>query len=135
VTGLLHDIARAALPVAIALLVCAAAARAALKVDDEPTRRMARLYLPPLAGWCVAAATVDAAALLAGGDAGFGSVLLAIGVGAAGGLLMPAPTPSAPPPPAATPTAPPPADPAPASPLWASPEEPTTAAPRSGLWH
>jgi hypothetical protein len=88
-TGLLHDVARAALPVAAALLVCAGAARVALwmDLDDERLKYVARQYLPPLIGWCLGAVAVYAIALGGAGEAGLAALALAAGIGAAAVLL------------------------------------------------
>jgi uncharacterized membrane protein len=66
---LMHDIARAALPVAVALLILAVAARTVLwvKIDDYTTR-LARDYVEPLASWCLIALMVYALARVAAGE-------------------------------------------------------------------
>jgi hypothetical protein len=89
VTGVMHDIARAALPVAAALLVLAAAARVALWVDldDEKVAYVARQYLAPLSTWCLGAVAVYAVALGAAGEAGVVPLALAAGIGGAAMLL------------------------------------------------
>ena len=53
-TAFLHVVARAALPVAIGLLACTAAAAAVLwsRFDDAQAQRLARQYLEPLSTWC-----------------------------------------------------------------------------------
>jgi hypothetical protein len=89
VTGFMHDVARAALPVAAALLVLAAAARVALwaDLDDEKLVSVARQYLAPLSTWCLGAVGVYAVALGAAGEAGVVPLALAAGIGAAAMLL------------------------------------------------
>ena len=69
-TGALHDVARAALPVAIALLGLAAAARAVrwLRIDDAQAQRIASQHLDPLSTWCLVAAAVCTLARGAAGD-------------------------------------------------------------------
>jgi hypothetical protein len=88
-TGLLHDVARAALPVATALLVVAVAARVALwaDLDDERLTHTAREYLAPLTTWCLGAVAVYAVALGGAGEAGVLSLALAGGIGAAAVVL------------------------------------------------
>jgi hypothetical protein len=88
-SGLMHDVARAALPVAIGLLLLAAAARALLAapVEDAPARRLARLCLEPLSTWCLAALAVYAVALGAAGEMSGGSLVLALALGAAAAAL------------------------------------------------
>jgi hypothetical protein len=73
-------VAHAALPVAVALLVFAAAARAALwlPVRDEPTRRAARVYAEPLVVWCLIATAVNAAAALAAVETSLGALAPAV---------------------------------------------------------
>jgi hypothetical protein len=89
VTGLLHDVARAALPVASALLVVALAARVALwaDLDDERLTYVARQYLAPLTTWCLGAVAVYAVALGGAGEAGVVPLALAGGIGAAAVVL------------------------------------------------
>jgi hypothetical protein len=88
-TGVLHDVARAALPVATALLVCAVAARVALwaDLDDERLTYVARQYLRPLSTWCLGAVAVYAITLGGAGEAGAAALALAAGIGAAAVLL------------------------------------------------
>jgi hypothetical protein len=107
----MHAVADVALPVAIVLLVATAAARAA------------RRFLEPLTVACVFAAAVDAAAVLAGGDATVGSFVLPVAVGSVAILLGLTPVergaPAAPPAPAER--AAPESEPVHApSPLWSS---------------
>ena len=67
----MHDAARAALPVAVALLVFAAFARGVLwaQIDDPAAERIAREYAEPLATWCLIALAAHVLALTAAGDA------------------------------------------------------------------
>ena len=152
-TAFMHDVARAALPVAIGLLVCAAAAAAVRwsRFDDAQAQRLARQYLEPLSTWCLVALATHTLALGAAGEASVLSLVLPLALGAAAVLLRtaagsgPRPAPAepakrraaAPPPRPARPPAdaPPAATQAahPTAPLWAEPadDEPAT---RSGLW-
>jgi hypothetical protein len=124
-SAFMHDVARAALPVAIALLAFAAVARAALWADDPALVRVGRQYLEPLSVWCLGAVGVQLFAVVAAGDAGALSLLLPIAMGAAAALLRPSEEAAAPAPaavprkrePAPAPSPSKPAAPAPAS-LW-----------------
>src|SRR4051794_36640441 len=134
-SGALHDVARAALPVAVVLLILAGAARCALalELDDARTAHVARQYLPALSTWCLVAIGVYAVALGGAGEIGAAPLALAFGVGAAGVRVRAreaeVPVAEAPVP------EPPPADPAPAAApagrLW---NEPAGDTPRTGLW-
>jgi hypothetical protein len=122
-SAFMHDVARASLPVAIALLAFTVVARAALWADDPACVRVGRQYLEPLSVWCLGAVGVQLFAVVAAGDAGALSLLLPIALGAAAALLRPSEE-AAPPAPAAAPrkrepapSAPAPSKPAPAS-LW-----------------
>lgn len=152
-SGFMHDVARAALPVAIGLLVLAATARGVLSapVDDPPARRLARLYLGPLSTWCLGALAVYTVARGAAGEARVGSFVLPLALGAAAAVLwsmseaaeekaashaaQAAPRSAAAPParaaPAAATTVSPAAAPAPAAPAAAPPRTP---APAGRLW-
>ena len=128
-SAFMHDVARASLPVAIALLAFTVVARAALWADDPAFVRVGRQYLEPLSVWCLGAVGLQLFAVVAARDAGALSLLLPIAMGAAAALLRPseeAPAPAAARPPRkreaapAPPTPPTPApapSPAPAS-LW-----------------
>ena len=129
-SAFMHDVARASLPVAIALLAFTAVARAALWADDPAVVRAGRQYLEPLSIWCLGAVGVQLFAVVAAGDAGAVSLLLPIAMGAAAALLRPseeaaAPAPAAAPrkraaaptPPSPPVPSPPAPSPAPAS-LW-----------------
>jgi hypothetical protein len=85
----MHDVARASLPVAIALLAFTAVARAALWADDAAVVRVGRQYLEPLSIWCLGAVGVQLFAVVAAGDAGALSLLLPVAMGAAAALLRP----------------------------------------------
>jgi hypothetical protein len=91
----MHALADVALPLAVVLLLGTAVAR------------IARRVLEPPAVACVLAAAVEAAAVLAGGDATVGSFVLPVAIGAVAILLALAPLEDAgqkpPPPPAAEP--------------------------------
>jgi hypothetical protein len=144
-TALMHDVARASLPVAIGLLILAGTARAALwaRLDDERARRLAAQYLEPLATWSLVALATHTLALGLAGEAGALSVALPLALGAAAVVLRaggeaperPAATraaavaaaPAAAPMPATPPT-----DPA-AGPLWADPVDDESTR-RTGLW-
>ena len=89
-SAFMHDVARASLPVAIALLAFTAVARAALWADDPAFVRLGRQYLEPLSVWCLGAVGVQLFAVVAAGDAGALSLLLPIAMGAAAALLRPA---------------------------------------------
>jgi hypothetical protein len=82
-------VATAALLVAIGLLVLAAAACAVqmTSVKDPRARRLARLYLEPLAVWCMAAVVVHALAIVAAGDLVALKLVLPVGIGVAAFLL------------------------------------------------
>ena len=116
-SAFMHDVARASLPVAIALLAFTVVARAALWADDPAFVRVGRQYLEPLSVWCLGAVGVQLFAVVAAGDAGALSLLLPIAMGAAAALLRPSEEP-APPVPAAPPRK---REPAPSKPA-ASPE-------------
>jgi len=137
----MSNVAHAALPVAVTLLVFAVAARAVLwsQVDDPYAQRLAREYLEPLSTWCLGALAVYAAARGAAGELGALSLGLALVLGAAAVVLRSVPATST----AATPTAAPratppaarppmPATPAPARP--AAPATPTADTPARSLW-
>ena len=81
-SAFMHDVARASLPVAIALLAFTAVARAALWADDPALVRVGRQYLEPLGVWCLGAVGVQLFAVVAAGDAGALSLLLPIAMGA-----------------------------------------------------
>ena len=119
---LFTDVARAALPVGVALLLFAAVARGVLwaQLDDARAQRLARQYLEPLSTWALIALGVDLFASAASGDAGLTALALPVVLGVAAVLLRPvgsAPAaPAAPPAPATTAPAPPASAPAPAAP-------------------
>ena len=73
-SAFMHDVARASLPVAIALLAFTAVARAALWADDPAVVRVGRQYLEPLSIWCLGAVGVQ---LFARGRGGRGRRALA----------------------------------------------------------
>ena len=135
----MEDVARATLPVAIALLIFAATARAVLwaRIDDAQAQRLAGQYAEPLATWCVVAVATHVLALGAGGEAGALSLALPLCLGAVAMVLRsegeaegPA---AAPKPPASSPSAAPAPAPAPAGSLWAGPVDDDS--PRHGrLW-
>jgi hypothetical protein len=127
-SAFMHDVARASLPVAIALLAFTAVARAALWADDPAFVRVGRQYLEPLSIWCLGAVGVQLFAVVAAGDAGVLSLLLPIAMGAAAALLRPSEE-AAPAPKAAAPRTPAAAPAAPAP----SPSRPTPSPPAS-LW-
>jgi hypothetical protein len=153
-TAFMHDLAGASLPVAIALLALAASARAVLwaQIDHAPARRIAAQYLEPLSTWGLVAVGVHTLAVGAAGDAGVGSLALALVLGVAAVVLRSAgergervaarperraaaraPEPA----PAAAATAPAAATSAPApesgASLWAEPVDDETTR-RAGLW-
>jgi hypothetical protein len=135
-SAFMHDVARASLPVAIALLVFAATARGALwaQIDDAAAQRVAREYLGPLATWCLIAVATHVLALGAAGDVTFLSLAFALVLGAAAMLLRTVSEPEeAPARPAAAAPAPAPAPtPPPARRLWAEPAN--GAARKDRLW-
>jgi hypothetical protein len=92
-TAFLHDVARAALPVAIGLLACAAVARAVLLsgFDDAQAQRLARQYPAPLCTWSLIALGTHVVALGAAGEASVLALLLPLALGAATVLLRVAP--------------------------------------------
>ena len=129
-SAFMHDVARASLPVAIALLAFTAVARAALWADDPAVVRVGRQYLEPLSVWCLGAVGVQLFAVVAAGDAGALSLLLPIAMGAAAALLRPSEEPTPAPAPAAAPRkrAPAPSAPAP------SPSKPAASPAPASLW-
>jgi hypothetical protein len=92
VSGFFSPVAGAALPVAIGLLILAAAAAAVpwTGIDDGRLQRVAREYLEPLSTWCLVAVAVYALALGAAGGLELSALVLPLGLGAAAGLLRPA---------------------------------------------
>jgi hypothetical protein len=78
----MSTIAHAALPVAVALLILAVAARAVLysKVDDDLTR-VAREHLEALTSWCLVGLVVYALALTAAGELSVLAFLIAVAMG------------------------------------------------------
>jgi hypothetical protein len=162
-SALFHDVASAALPVAIVLLLLAAAARIAVGQSIGGTEeRLARAYLEPLALWSLGAFAVHVVAIGAAGEAGVVSVGVPLVLGAVAALLHPAgeavarealeadehapatarrPATGAPRPPAAPASAPTSAAPAPtpSTPAPAAPATPAAApagdrAPGGALW-
>jgi hypothetical protein len=162
-SALFHDVAIAALPVAIVLLLLAAAARIAVGQSVGGTEeRLARAYLEPLALWSVGAFAVHVVAIGAAGEAGVVSVGVPLVLGVVAALLHPAgeavarealeadehapatarrPATAAPRPPAAAASAPTSAAPAPtpSPPAPAAPATPAAApagdrAPGGALW-
>jgi hypothetical protein len=118
------DVASAALPVAIALLIAAAAACGVLwvEVDNARVRGLARLYLEPLSTWCLIALAIYVMAHIAAGG-GLLILFLPLGLAVLAGLLRSADEPDEPvqeQQPASPTVATAPA-PAPAGPLWARP--------------
>ena len=86
-----HDVASAALPVAIVLLLLAVAARAAVwQRIGGAEERFARTYLEPLALWCLGALAVHVLAVGAAGEAGVVSVGVPVVLGVVAALLHPA---------------------------------------------
>jgi hypothetical protein len=133
-SGLFRDVATAALPVAIVLLLVATAARAAVwqRIGGNE-ERLAHAYLEPLALWCLGALAVHVVAVGAAGDAGVVSVGVPL-ILAGGAALLPlslAPAPSAPAAPTARPAPEP--DPAPGGALWADGDDDERSHP-TGLW-
>jgi len=92
-TTFMHDVARAALPVAIGLLTCTAAAAAVLwsRFDDAQAQRLARQYLEPLSTWCLVALATHTLALGAAGEASVLSLVLPLTLGAVAVLLRSVP--------------------------------------------
>ena len=86
--------ARAALPVAIALLVLTAAARAVLWMRIDELQGVARQYIEALGTWCLIALATYMLAASAAGDAGALSLAVSLALGAAAMLLRSAPEPS-----------------------------------------
>lgn len=132
-SAVLHDVARAALPVAIALLVLTAAARAVLWMRIDELQGVARQYIEALGTWCLIALATYMLAASAAGDAGALSLAVSLALGAAAMLMRSAPEPSPRAEPQQSPavvTAP---ESSPARPLWQESAE-TDARPRTGLW-
>jgi hypothetical protein len=133
-SAFMHDVARASLPVAIALLAFTGVARAALWADDPAFVRLGRQYLEPLSTWCLGAVAVQLFAAVAAGDAGVLSLLLPIAIGAAAVLLRPSEeAPAKAPAPTAAPRKPA-AAPVPPSPPSAPASKPVPSAPAPSLW-
>jgi hypothetical protein len=124
-TDALHHVTRAALPVAIALLSFALAARAVLwaQIDHAPARRIARQYLEPLSTWCLIATGVYTLALGLRGDAELVAFVFPVVIGIGAVLLRPAAEPSRDEP-----------EPEPAAPVPASSPQPAPPAPAGLLW-
>ena len=86
-----HDVASATVPVAIVLLLLAAAARVAVwQHIGGAEERLARAYLEPLALWCLGAFAVHVVAVGAAGEAGVVSVGVPVILGVVAALLHPA---------------------------------------------
>ena len=85
----MSDLARATLPVALALLIFAGVARAVLwaRVDDLRAQRLARRYLEPLATWCLIAVAAHVLALGAAGELAVMTLVLPLVVGTVAMLL------------------------------------------------
>jgi hypothetical protein len=141
-SGLMHAVATAALPVAIGLVGLAAGARAiiALQLDHAPALRLAAQYLDALALWALAAVATYVLAVGLAGELGPGSLILAVVLGVAAVLArsMPGEAEETGPAPVAG-KAPPPQTPAPtpeptgAHSLWVDTREDDPTA-RTGLW-
>jgi hypothetical protein len=137
-SALLDDAARAALIVAVGLLILAAVARGVLwaRLDDARAQRLARQYVDPLCTWCFVALAVDLFALGWSNELGAGALAPPLIVGALAALGLWAGEPRAATPaaeaPAPTPAARP-AAPAPARSLWAHHDDEDPARPGS-LW-
>jgi hypothetical protein len=103
-TSFFDHVATASLPVAVGLLILAAAARAAMwaQVDDERVRRVAARYLEPLATWSVIAALVHAVGLGGSAELSFGGLAIGLAIAFGGVLLRPSAEQAAEPEPAAT---------------------------------
>ena len=100
-TAFFAHVAGAALPVAVALLLLAAGARAALlaPLRDERARRLAREYVEPLCTWSLVAALTYAVGIGAGAQASLTTLAVLLILAAAAILLRPVDE-SAPDPPA-----------------------------------
>jgi hypothetical protein len=125
-SSFLGHVANAALPVAVGLLVLAAAAQGMLLAQREHAG--ARRYLEPLSTWCLIALGTHALALIAAGRAGVFSLSVVLAL-AAGALLLRSAAETSEPagdepaaPPLAPPVTPPPPQPAASGHLWARPE-------------
>jgi len=91
VSTFFHDVASATVPVAIVLLLLAAAARVAVwQHIGGAEERLARAYLEPLALWCLGALAVHVLAVGAAGEAGVVSVGVPVILGVVAALLHPA---------------------------------------------
>ena len=145
----MSDLARATLPVALALLIFAGVARAVLwaRVDDLRAQRLARRYLEPLATWCLIAVAAHVLALGAAGELAVMTLVLPFVVGTVAMLLrtesaapeaaaeaaVATPAPATTPAPAAAPAPARVAPPSPTGSLWAGRDTDETA--REGaLW-
>ncbi len=82
-TNFLSAVADASLPVAVGLLILAAAARGVkwLVPDDPRMERLAQQYLEPLSTWCLIALAVHTFALVAAGRTDVIGVALPIVLG------------------------------------------------------
>jgi hypothetical protein len=138
----MHDVAAAALPVAVGLVALAVTARAviAVELDHAAARRLAAQYLEALSVWALAAVATHVLALGLAGEVGVGSLIVAIGLGVAAVLARTtaaepeaAPAPVAPEAPPPTPGAPAAEPAAPAHSLWVDTRDDDTT-PRTGLW-
>jgi len=89
-TPYLDDVARATLPVAIVLVILAAAARGVIwaRLDDARAQRLARHYGEPLAIWGLAAITVHALALALSATADTLSLILLLLVAIPAAVLL-----------------------------------------------
>jgi TctA family transporter len=118
----MSEIAHAALPVTVALLILAVAARAVLwtQVDDDLTR-FAREHLEALSSWCLIGLVVYGLALAAAGELGVVSFLIAVAMGVIAVLARSIPEVQDAP------------EPAPEVPVEPAPA-PTRAAPTGSLW-
>jgi hypothetical protein len=140
-SGVMHAVAAAALPVATGLVVLAVAARGiiAVRLEHAAAQRLAAQYVDALGVCALAAVATYVLAVGLAGELGPGSLILAVALGVAAVLArsMPgeaeqtAPAPTA----AKAPPSPAPARDAPAEAhsLWVDAREDDPAA-RTGLW-
>jgi hypothetical protein len=151
-SGFLHDVAAASLPIAITLLLLGALARGVLasRTDDAELRELAAAYVGPFSLFCLVAAGVHLVGLLGSGDGGGLAIALGLAIAAGAVALRPTdatraaaavPAAAPAPAPAPEPVAEEAPDPAPApvpgpladGALWAGPVESSTHR-RSALW-
>ena len=116
----MSEIAHAALPVVVALLLLAVAARVVVMTDvDDDLTRFAREHLEALSSWCLIGLVVYGLALAAAGELGIVSFAIAVAMGVVAVLARTVPEARDAPEPAPEEPAPAPPRGAPTGSLWA----------------